>query len=351
MYKLQTLILLMVAYAAATWLPGPGLAARGWTILSLPIRPPEVLLAALLFCAGLCSTPGALTAIMRTRSRFLVLAIAAWLLPLAAVLLTVGVLWGVLNCPPQVALGMIVIASMPVANSSVGWSTMMGGSVTLSIALLIVGTALSPVLTPLAIGAGATTLGTAEQALTQTPWSSGMGVFFLTWVLAPVLLGVIVAGRLGPMSRARLTPIARRCSFVILLILNYLNGAPCLPPLAQQPQLLGWPVLGASSLLLASFVASHLWFAVVGQGFAAPQVQPQHGRAPSNSEKASLMLAVVMRNTGAALVFAGAALPEFVSLSLTIIAYTLLQHLWAGAVMASGTVSHSTSPELVGEVE
>ena len=279
MFKLQTLLLLLAAYAAATWLPGPGLAARGWNILSLPIKPPEVLLAALLFSAGLCSSPGALTSIMRTRGRFVVLASAAWLLPLAAVLLAVGVLWGLLNCPPQVALGMVVIASMPVANSSVGWSTMMGGSVTLSIALLVVGTALSPVLTPLAIGAGATTLGTAEQSSTQTPWSSGMGVFFLTWVLAPVLLGVLIAGRLGPESRTWLKPIARRASFVILLLLNYLNGAPCLPPLAERPQLLGWPVLGASCLLVVSFAASHLWLAVAGRALEKPS-DTSHAGSP-----------------------------------------------------------------------
>ena len=212
---------------------------------------------------------------------------------------------------------------MPVANSSVGWATTLGGSVTLSIALLVVGTTLSPLLTPLAIGAGAIGLRTAEQALMHTPWSDGMGAFFLTWVLAPVLLGVFTASQLPESALKHIAPWSRRVSFVILILLNYLNGVPFLPALAEQPGLLRWPVLAATCLLMLSFVASVSLSKWPRGASRLP--------APEPAEQVSMMLSIVMRNTGAALVFAGAALPEFVSVSLTIIAYTMLQHLWAGA--------------------
>ncbi len=329
MQKLQTLVLLLVAYAAATWIPGPGLYVRQWNLLGnlldWSVNPPEVLLAGLLFSAGLCSTHGAVRTILANRQRLVASAVAAWLMPLIAATIAVACLWGLAGCPPQVALGIVIVAAMPVANSSVGWATTMGGSVALSIALLVVGTALSPVLTPLAIGAGAITLRTAEHALMHTPWSDGMGAFFLTWVLAPVLLGVVTASQLPAWLLQHIVPWSRRVSFVILILLNYLNGAPCLPALAEQPGLLRWPVLAAACLLLLSFVAS---LAVSRSLRGALRLA-----APEPAERVSMMLSIVMRNTGAALVFAGAALPEFVSVSLTIIAYTMLQHLWAGALL------------------
>lgn len=324
-------MLLLAAYAAATWIPSPGLRLRELNLLGSSINPPELLLAGLLLCAGLCSSPGTLRTILSARSRFIISSIASWMLPLLAAAVTVAVLWGIAGCPPQVALGVVIVAAMPVANSSVGWSTTMRGSIALSIALLVVGTALSPLLTPLAISAGAISLRTAEDSLMNTPWSQGMGGFFVTWVLAPVLLGVFLSGRMSEQVRKWVVPWSRRVSFVILILLNYLNGVPCLPSLAEQPSLLQWPVLGASCLLLLSYAANRgltLWLRAF---------MPTAESLPP--EQISQMLSVVMRNTGAALVFAGAALPEFVSLSLTIIAYTMLQHLWAGACLAASTHS------------
>lgn len=345
MRKYQTLMLLLAAYAAATWFPQPGLWLREINLLSASIQPPQILLAALLFSAGLCASPGAVQAIGAARQRLIVLAVAAWLVPLTAALVAISVLWGVMGGPASVALGIVIVAAMPVANSSVGWATSMGGSVPLSIALLIVGTALSPLLTPLVIGVGAICLGTAEHALTQTPWSEGMGLFFLIWVLAPVLLGVFLASRMSSTANAVLVPIARQLSFGILIVLNYLNGAPCLPALAQKPDLLLWPLLASTTLLLCSFAIAQLWpraskvqlrDANLSHGLSASQ----EGGAAKNREAAeqlSFVLSVVMRNTGAALVFAGAALPDYVLVSLTIIAYTMLQHCWVGFFLSPRT--------------
>ncbi len=336
MQKIQTLVLLLTAYAAATWFPGPGQWLRELNVLTHSVQPPQILLAALLFSAGVCSSQGAIRTILNMRTRFILLAGLAWLLPLLSAAATVSLLWGLLGCPASVALGVLVVAAMPVANSSVGWSTSMGGSVPLSIALLVVGTALSPVLSPLCISAGATAIGTAEGTLTQSPWSDGMGQFFLLWVLLPVLSGVALAGRLNSSQRQWLLPVARRLSFALLILLNYLNAAACLPALAEQPGLLLWPLLAAGVLLTTAFGCSQI--------IVHLPCGPTQAAVMDSPQKTSLLLSVVMRNTGAALVFAGAALPQFVLVSVTIIAYTMLQHLCVGLLLTKEASAIQVEP-------
>jgi len=343
MHKYQTLMLLLMAYAAATWIPAPGLWLRELSLLGSTIPLPQLLLAGLLFSAGLCAARGAVGSMFAARERFVLYLIAAWLVPIVSALCVVGGLWGIAGGPASVALGIVIVAAMPVANSSVGWATSMGGSVPLSIALLVVGTALSPLLSPLVIAAGAISLGTAEQALTETPWSDGMGLFFVLWVLLPIVCGLLVASRLSSPTNQRLVPIARRVSFAILIVLNYLNGAPCLPAMVQEPQILLWPVLGSASLVALSSTCVAGWRREWMFGNHWPTrglAPPPHAQNRSNpsvsdaAERTSFLLAVVMRNTGAALVFAGAALPNYVLVSLTIISYTMLQHCWVGFFLA-----------------
>lgn len=342
MQKYHTLFLLLTAYAAATWVPAPGLWLRELELFSPAIRLPQLLLAGLLFSAGLCTARGAAGGIAQMRRRLAVFAVIAWLIPLLSAVVSVAGLWWLMQGPASVALGLVIVAAMPVANSSVGWATSLRGSVPVSIALLVVGTALSPLLSPAVIGVGATSLGTAEQALRETPWSAGMGGFFLVWVLSPVLWGAALATRLSAQQAQRLSPHARRLSFAILIVLNYLNGAPCLPALANNPQLLWWPLIGSVTLLLLSYVGVHLanrlFQAAAGERVSA------HSDLPTTAEQTSLILAVVMRNTGAALVFAGAALPSYVLVSLTIIAYTMLQHCWVGFFLAPTTAPSPLQP-------
>ncbi|MCA9134274.1 MAG: hypothetical protein KDA45_13995, partial [Planctomycetales bacterium] len=62
-----------------------------------------------------------------------------------------------------------------------------------------------------------------------------------------------LASRFRPTVREHLLPVAKRVSFLLLIALNYLNGAACLPELAQRPLLLLWPMLGAGSMLSLTY--------------------------------------------------------------------------------------------------
>lgn len=318
MNKLTTLILLFLSYVAATWLPQPGVWLRELPLGSDWVHTPQLLLAIMLFAAGLCSSKRATESMWASRRQIAVMVAAGWAVPLICAAIAAVVLWGLLSSPPEVALGIIIIAAMPVANSSVGWSARLGGSVTLSIALLISATAISPLAAPAVIEFGAQWVGSAEETLRETPWNNGMTWFFVFWVLLPVLGGMTLAEVLPHDKHEAVVPLVKQTSFVVLILLNYLNGSACLPALADQPSLLVWPVTGAAALL---FLTQAFFLLRLEVGDNSP-------------ERRSLFLAVTMRNTGAALVYAGAALPQFPLVSITIIAYTLLQHLWVGFVLA-----------------
>lgn len=317
----QTLILLVLAYVAATWLPEPGIRLRSLSIAGLPGSLSQWTLAGLLFSAGVCSSQDALQRVLSNAATLARGLTAVWLLTWLAGGSVAAVLWA-LGAPAQVCLGVVIVAAMPVANSSVGWSSYLGGNVGTSVALLVSATALSPVLSSIVITIGATCFGDAVGTSDSLPWAEGMSGFFLSWVLIPVLLGVAIAGRLHESQSRFVTPIARRASFTMLIFLNYLNGTTCLPVLVDRPAQLAWPLLGAALLLAFAFAFGH-WIRK-NRSATVPELET------NGSHQMSLELAILLRNTGAALVFAGTALPGFVLVSITIIAYTMLQHLFVG---------------------
>ncbi len=324
MRNIKTTLALLFAYALATFLPAPGLWLRGLRLGAESVHPPQILLALLLLTAGISTSRDALRRVLFFRYQMLLMLTLSWIAPaMSAMVIAFGV-W-CLGCPGSVALGIVIVSAMPIANSSVGWSTLLGGHVAMSIAILVCSTALSPLLTPLLVSLGSQEIGAAEAALRSTPWSEGMGQFFFVWVLLPVFAGVLVAGRLTRVQSKQLTPSLKRLSFGILVLLNYLNGAACLPRLAEQPEMLFWPAVAALALLGLSFGACQFFKWLSNKFSIIPRL--------SSANQNSLTLAVVMRNTGAALVFAGEALPTFALVSITIVTYTLVQHLGVGVLL------------------
>lgn len=317
MKSLKTLIFLVAAYIAATFVPQPGIWLRWEDAVTQEARTPKLLLALLLFCAGICTSRRALRSVRRSQRNLVWGLIQTWLFPMAAAVVAVAIFLAA-GAPPYVCLGIVIVAAMPIANSSVGWSSYFGGNVATSIALLLAATALSPIITSICIRSGSYwILGQVDDSV-PFAWGGGMSLFFVLWVFAPVLAGVLVAGRISEAQSKKVAPIARRISFTVLVVLNYLNGAMFLPKLTEQPSLLVWPIVGALVLLLLAFAFTHLPARLLG----STEEEPQH-----SAHLKSIELAIILRNTGAALVFAGAALPDFPMVSMTIIAYTLVQHI------------------------
>ena len=317
---MQTLVFLLLAYAAATFFPQPGLWLRGneagfhWT--------PQLLLAMLLFCGGICTSRNALRSVLRDFRRVLLGLGLCWILPFLAACV-VGLVVHLLGAPTGICLAVVIIAAMPVANSSVGWSSYLGANVATSIALVLAATALSPILSSGIVSRSASLLGEASST-TQVAesWSEGMSLFFLCWVLLPVIFGVLIATRMNEAQSKRVTKVARRISFTVLVLLNYLNGSACLPVLAEEPSKALWPLAAAGLLLLATFLFGRLTLSF--------PLRRSDGHSTLASHEQAVELAIVLRNTGAALVFAGSALPQFPLISITVISYTMLQHIFVG---------------------
>lgn len=324
-----TFLLLLFVYALATWLPGPGrwLLALSYRLDGLELGVEglgvaQALLAVLLFSAGLSSKPVSVQAMVSFRHRFAMLAAICWLLPIVTATLVSWFMWQALDAPSSVMLGILIVGAMPVANSSVGWSTITRGNTALSIGLLLVVTSLAPLVSPFAIRRATSVFGDYDATLLTSPWDEGLAMFFLVWVLVPVLLGFLLSYQLGESKSPKLVTATRMVSLAALLALNYLNGTTCLPELKSAPAMLMWPILAAVTLLMSTFACWRGLLLVLRQ----LQILPRD----FDAERQSTMLAVVMRNTGAALVFAGAALPSFALVGITIIAYTMIQHLFVG---------------------
>ena len=338
-HKLPTLALLILAYVAATWFPQPGLWARE---LRLPfaaasdeggllatwlsqVRSANVLLAVLLFSSGLSASLSAMRKSLRSEAQLLSLAGMTWGLPLLAALFAILGL-KVSGAPDEITFAMWIVAAMPVANSSVGWANVMRANVPLSLTLLILSTSCSPLTSPLLIAVGSKAFGIELQAGSHL-------AFFAIWVLLPVVLGAWGAGRLNHQAAERIVPWARRISLITLLLLNYLNGAACLPSLIDEPWTLGWPLAAALGLVacvsvLFRFVPAARTdseLAITQSDSTVDGEIVEHSTPVADSK--TLLLAVMMRNTGVALVYSTTALPGYDAIALTIIAYTLVQHL------------------------
>ncbi len=116
---------------------------------------PAVLLGVLLFAAGFAVRGEHLRGVLR---RPLALAVglgASLLVPVLAVV-AAAPLVGLWHDPAEardLLVGLAVVAAMPVAGSSAGWSRAADGDCALSLGLVLASTLLSPVTTPLALGA------------------------------------------------------------------------------------------------------------------------------------------------------------------------------------------------------
>jgi BASS family bile acid:Na+ symporter len=341
----RTLLLLLVAYGLATWLPQPGFWLRDLRIFPQSFCPgiqiQHAMLALMLLCAGLGSTPAGLRSTIKNGGQVMAFTALSWLLPALAGVLIVVVLGWLPGIPIEVRLAVLIVSAMPVANSTAGWANQLRANISLSLAVLMAATTLSPFITAPIINLGILATGLQRDGVNVLPaWGNDMSTYFALWVFFPVSVGVVLSQFLPKSRLERFRPLAAHISLAMLLSLNYVNGTVCLPGLATEPGQFVEPLL-AAGLLIALIVGL---FGIVKFMRSRHDSQVDYSSIDATSsnrvciinkpaDELSLLLAVVMRNTGAAMVYTSTALASVPLVSLVVLFYTLMQHLFIGTVV------------------
>jgi BASS family bile acid:Na+ symporter len=287
-----------------------------------PVTLPMLLLALLLFNAGLGIRLDALRGWGRNLGILLIGVAANVLIPILFLYLVsrLKFFWPNSANLEHLVMGLALIASMPVAGSSTAWAQNANGDMNLSLGLVLLSTFLSPLTTPMALHA-AGGMATGEYAASLHRLAQiGTGTFLSLFVLFPSLAGLGMA--LAGVSRIGwFRPWLKTSNIVCLLLLNYSNAATSLPQLVSSHEV--------ASLMAILLIASLL----CGIAFlAAADIARMLG--VSREQRVALMFGLGMNNNGTGLVLASSALPAHPAVMLPIIAYNLIQHVIAGGVYA-----------------
>lgn len=319
---------LLAAYALAAIAPAFGLMIRRtslgeFTVFqeTLSLSLPLIMLALLLFNAGLGVQATRLKSLMKRKLPLLVGLAANFLIPIGFIALTSQVmeLW---HNPVEVQnliLGLALVAAMPIAGSSTAWSQIVNGDLALSLGLVLSTTLLSPFATPVVLYA-ASLLATGQYAeALKGVAAGGTGAFLWFGVVFPSLLGILVRLTLGEARMDSVRPHIKLLTVMILLLLNYSNASLSLPEVIDEPDLdfLLVTLALAFTLCLTTFISA-FW---LGRLLEVDEAQ-----------EASLMYGLGMNNNGTGLVLASLSLAAYPQVMLPIIFYNLVQHLVAGIV-------------------
>ncbi len=314
-------------FAAALW-PTAGLKIRSVELapldlfaVKLHVSPPTLMLALLLFNAGLSARTADIKNLLG-RPTLLASGLAANILvPLAFIAAISGTLlfWHNPQEVQQILVGLALIASMPIAGASTAWSQNANGNLALSLSLVLLTTLLSPILTPLVLhGVGYVTIGDYSEDLHELA-SGGAFAFLGAWVILPTVLGLAVNRIVGQKSVGAASPYLKIANMIVLALLNYSNAALSLPNVVAHPDLdfLAAIVAIVGGLCLVMFAA--------GYGLA-------RALDATRADTASMMFGLGMNNNGTALVLASTALAEHPQVMLPVILYNLVQHFAASLV-------------------
>ena len=320
--------LLIGSYAVAGVLPGLGLAIRDVSLGEVVVAGettrmslPMLMLAFLLFNAGLGVQTAQLRHLMRAPLVLIGGLVANLLIPIGFILgvsLTMR-LWHNPDEVQNILVGLALVALMPIAGSSTAWSQNANGDLALSLGLVLASTFLSPWTTPLALhSVGLMTSGDYSSDLHELA-ASGAGGFLAVCVILPSVLGIASRAVLGETRVAAIKPRLKLINSVILLLLNYSNASLSLPQAIAYPD---WDFMA---------VVLTITLGLCGLAFASGWAIARLSNV-EDSQRTSLMFGLGMNNNGTGLVLASMMLADHPRVMLPIIFYNLVQHLIAGLV-------------------
>lgn len=295
----------------------------GFTVLHsrVEISLPPLLLSLLLFNAGLGIKPKQLKQLINEPLLVLSGLSGNLLTPLAFIYLMSYVLqsWHNPDEVQNILVGLALVAAMPIAGASTAWAQNANGNLALSLGLILLTTALSPVLTPLVLHAvGQLTTGDYSEDLHEIA-EDGVMAFLGIWVIVPSLLGIVARRLIGEQRLAGVQSPIKLANLCVLVLLNYSNASLSLPQALAHPDMdfLAIIVLIVAALCVAAFTTGYL----ISRAFRS-----------SRSDMASLMFGLGMNNNGTGLVLVSIALADHAQVMLPIIFYNLVQHLVASLV-------------------
>ncbi|MFI0737717.1 bile acid:sodium symporter family protein [Streptomyces sp. NPDC021100] len=323
------LVMMLACYVLAGVLPAPGEALRA---LALPVPAvagtvtlPMVLLAVMLFNAGLGVRIAELRGVASRPVRLMLGIAANALLPL----LVLPVIALVLRTWPDPAeveglvVGLMLVLAMPIAGGAASWGQNAGGNVPLVVAMVIGSTLLSPFTVPFGMrvagrlvgphGAGVLDDTTKVDMIAGT----GAGVFALVAVVLPCLAGVLARMLLGEERVRRVLPSVKAVNAVNILLLCYINAAGALGQALAHPD---WDLL---------VLALGLSGAVCFLAFRCGRWMSGWTRC-DQPDGISLTFATGMNNSSAAAVLAACWFSHRPEVLLPILSYSLLQKIVAG---------------------
>ena len=319
------LLLIFGAYFCAIFTPGPGAWMAALTFAKTQIfgQPlvfslPTLLLACFLFNAGIGTKPADVIRLGHHIWPLIAGVIGNALVPLMFVT-SLSIISSIAPDPAQIkyiVVGVAIVSAMPIAGSSTAWSQNANGNLALSLGLVLLTTALSPLTTPLILaGANVESLGD-DVARLQNVEGGAVRMFLFAWVVLPSLIGLFIRAFVMHQRYDQIAPYVKFGNVFILMMIIYSNASVYLPALAANPDV--------PYLMMAFGVAALLCGAMFGAGFALSKIFALH-----RAETAALTFGLGMNNNGCSLVFATTAFPDQPRVVLPIIFYILVQHVAA----------------------
>lgn len=315
---------LLATYALSGLLPSPGAAIREFTV-TFPgghqERASMLLLAVLLFCAAAVIQWSQIRDLLERPWVVVVALLTAWLGP-ALVVLAFSPLLPWLDLHDATAgmmVGFALVAAMPVANSSAGWTQNAGGNVALSLSLIVLSVLLSPIATPNVLNLMGWALSPSDVDRIESLVTQFSGWKFILWVILPSLAGAAAAWLAGHRRIARAKPWFRLITLVTILVLNYANASLAIAQI--------WTGERFIVIFIAALMAAAV--SIVGIALATLQVRVF---GLTRSTWITLAFGLSMKHTGLALVLAGSFLQDQPRVILVVLLTTLAQHIAAGAI-------------------
>ncbi len=313
----RTILGLLVAYTLALIVPEPGRWLRAvdlatWSRVELSLTPVTLLLSLMLFRAGLSLN---IRRLIQPDVRPDLGLVGASLGLRAGLALALALLaWHAQGSTREVLAGLVVVYCLPAANSAIVWVQQVQGRISQALAILLLGTLISPWVAPWLLETAGTLVGAADLS---KAWSllaqTYDGGFVTVWVILPIALGMGLGQLLGPERIHAWRPGLRLSGWISLLMLNYINASVGLPMLwgrAEPGILLLIPPL------VVSVCASTLGLSLLTSRVLSAPRDAGHGMA----------YLTTMSNTGLALVLVTEALPDRPLLQAAVLTATLSQH-------------------------